>query len=114
MICTRFSTALLNAAKTGFCPPTVVLYSPNGVTRTVCDLAERVKEAIENKAVERNGHQQVKPGFSPQEFDNGNLSYNVFVITGTTTPTLAESEVDLTTSVASQIPLMFSSEISQN
>jgi hypothetical protein len=59
-----------------------VLYSPNGATRGVCDLAERIKEAIEFKAYERNGHLPVHGGNVEGEFANGTLAYNVFVVTG--------------------------------
>ena len=59
-----------------------VLYSPNGATRGVCDLAERIKEAIEVKAFERNGHQPVQGAAVEGEFPNGTLAYNVFVVTG--------------------------------
>lgn len=61
----------------------VVLYSPNGATRGVCDLAERIKEAIEAKALERNGHQSLERGANEDSFANGVLAYNVFVVTGT-------------------------------
>jgi hypothetical protein len=59
-----------------------VLYSPNGATRGVCDLAERIKEAIETKAFERNCHQPVQAGTAEGEFAHGTLAYNVFVVTG--------------------------------
>lgn len=59
-----------------------VLYSPNGATRGVCDLAERVKGAIEIKALERNGYQPIQAGTVDGEFAYGTLAYNVFVVTG--------------------------------
>ncbi|KAF9514621.1 hypothetical protein BS47DRAFT_1376479 [Hydnum rufescens UP504] len=59
----------------------IVLYSPNGSTRAVCDIAERIKEAVENKAIERNGGHAVEAGDNPGEFSNGPLAYNVFVVT---------------------------------
>lgn len=62
----------------------VVLYSPNGATRSVVDLAERMKEAIEVKAFERNGHQALEKGSVEGQFANGMLAYNVFIVTGMT------------------------------
>lgn len=54
-------------------------------------MAERIKEAIELKAFERNGHQPPEAGATEGEFANRLLSYNVFVVTGTPQVTLFPS-----------------------
>lgn len=59
-----------------------MLYSPGGITKTVSDIAERLKGAIEAKAIERNQGEPLAAGTIPGEFSNGTLSYNVFVVTG--------------------------------
>ncbi|KAF8339540.1 uncharacterized protein EI90DRAFT_2249931 [Cantharellus anzutake] len=64
------------------CPYTLLLlYSPNGATRAVCDYAERIKQAIETKAIERNQGMPLEAGRTSGGFLNGTLAYNVFVIT---------------------------------
>lgn len=62
----------------------IVLYSSYGVTRTVLDLADRIKSAVESKAIERHGGPLSSSSSSSSHGDEEEVEpvrYNVFVIT---------------------------------
>jgi hypothetical protein len=60
----------------------IVVYSANGATKSVCRIAERIKDAVELQAEGRHIYLPLEAGEVQGEFADGSLAYNVFVVTG--------------------------------